>query len=432
MKYASAFLVTGEIALYFSFTLLFTGVSECFPAMLLFLLLIFLCMILAEMLQKIPVLRAVLLLIPAAAAWFAPHTGLLLVFLPAFLYAFLTAAFGRFEREYWRNVRIAKALFLLGIASAAIFIGRKTASAHGILRIGIFGLFEFVSEAIFLDGLIMVGIFALFQVIGLRMLRIGKGASFRWFLYSLAELLAFPAAAFLAWGIAALVMYGKKIIEILITPVGFLIAAIPAALTGLFSWMKPIEESVEESTSASESAAAETAAAFETTGDAGTFPTLINVHVNWRLVLAVLFIAATAIVLILIFRKRHKKLEESGGNIAGGKFYRSKRKNRRARRPETAAERIRACYREYLELQHQRGLRRVPGDTSLDILLFSQGNASEKGEARLRELYVKARYRGVAEKEEAEEAEQILELIRNAGKVSEKKGTPDYLLPKLF
>ena len=39
MKYASAFLVTAEIALYFSYALLFTGVSECFPAMLIFLLL---------------------------------------------------------------------------------------------------------------------------------------------------------------------------------------------------------------------------------------------------------------------------------------------------------------------------------------------------------------------------------------------------------
>ncbi len=417
MKYASAFLVTAEIALYFSFALLFTGVSECFPAMLIFLLLIFLGMILAETLEKIPVLRAVMLLIPAAAAFFAPHTGLLFVFLPAFLYAFFTAALGRFEREYWRYVRTAKVFFVLGIVSGGIFIIRKTASAHSILKIGGVPLFEVVSELLLLDSLIMVGIFALLLIIGLRMLRIGKGASFRWLLYSLAELLVFPAAAVLACGTAALVMKGKKILEILITPLGALMAAFPAALAGIFSWMKPIEESVEESTSGSESLASETAAAIETTADAAVFPNLPNLpafHFNWRLFLAILFIAGTAAVLIVVFRKKHEKQEDFEGDIAGGKFYRSKRKRRKTRYPDTPAERIRACYREYLDFQYQRGLRRVPGDTSLDILRFSQGNPSEDGEARLRELYVKARYRGIADQEEAQEAEQILARVKTA------------------
>ena len=54
----------------------------------------------------------------------------------------------------------------------------------------------------------------------------------------------------------------------------------------------------------------------------------------------------------------------------------------------------------------------------MDILRFSSEKASEAQEARLRELYLKARYRGVAEKEEAQEAEQLLETMKknwNAG-----------------
>ena len=68
-------------------------------------------------------------------------------------------------------------------------------------------------------------------------------------------------------------------------------------------------------------------------------------------------------------------------------------------------------------LQYQHGLERVPGDTSLDILKFSEETQSIEAEERLRQLYIKARYRGNAEKEEALEAERILEMLSKQGRI---------------
>ena len=396
MKYASAFLVTAECALYFGFALLLPRFVPLLPAVLLFLGIVFAGMVFSEMLRKIPVLRAVPLLLPAAALFLCPEVSMqsVLLFVPPFLYALVTAASGRFRREYWRCSRIAKVLMIAAIPAVLVLL---------------------ITDPERFIRFTPLVIFYVFCIIGLRMSRIGAGAPAGWFLLNAAELLPIPAAGLLTAGVIFLVYNLRKVFEILLFPFAFLFSLIPTVFSWFFGLFKAPEKTAEETQAAVESAAAEASAAFSETQSPGGIPFDPEIRINWRIVLPVVMIVlitAGALILILVLRKNRPEEVSEDGGISGGKFTRSARKKRKAGHAGTPADRIRACYREYLSLQSQKGLQRVPGDTSLDVLRFSEGSAREAEESRLRALYVKARYRGIADPEEAKEAEQILKLLK--------------------
>ncbi len=398
MKYASAFLFTAEAALYFAFTMLFPGLAPFYPVVLMFLGLTFISMILAEALEKIPVIRAFPVFLTLIAFLHTPRTqSLILLFLLPFLYLFLTAALGRCRREYWWCVGEAKVMLALGIAFAFIAL---------------------ILTPICLRTLILLAIFFLCMVFGLRMLRLQTSGSARWLLCSFAELLPLPLAGLAGAGTLALLLHSKKFFQILLTPFALLISLVASFFSWSLSWMRPLEESSVESSSESIDIAEKTAEVLESSSESEPFLDFNRPEINWRLILVILFIIAVVIVLILIFRKKQAVPETEEGGVTGGRFFRAGKARRKTQHARTPSERIRECYRAYLDLQYQRGLQRVPGDTSMDILRFSSEKASEAQEARLRELYIKARYRGVAEKEEAAEAEQLLETMKknwNAG-----------------
>ena len=390
MKYATAFLTIAEIALYFAFAMLFPALSACYSIVLLFLALAFCGMILAETLEKYAVLRALPVLIPLTALLQTPRTYLLLLFLPPFLCLLFTSVPGRFHRAYWQCAQTAKGLFALAIAFTLIALIRTPIGMH---------------------TMVLIMIFFLTCIFGLRMLRLNTRGSVQWVMYSLADLLPLPAAGLAAVGGVMLFVRGKKTIEILLTPLAFLISLIPMAVGWLLRWMRPLEEKLEESSSQVESAAEEAAAALETAEETKPIRDALHLEIDWGLGFFVIFIVATVLVIILIFRKRQEERVDSADGITGGKFFRRERRRRKASAAGSPAERIRECYRDYLRLQYQHGLERVPGDTSLDVLRFSGETQSSEAEKRLRQLYIKARYKGDAEKEEALEAERILEML---------------------
>lgn len=395
MKYATAFLTTAEMALYFGFAMLFPAFSAYYPIVLLFLGLVFCGMILAETLEKYAMLRALPMLITLAALIRMPRSAEMLLFLPPFLYGFLTAALGRFHRAYWQCAQTAKILFALGIA---------------------FTLIALILTPISMHTLVLLVIFFLTCIFGLRMLRLNTTGSASWLMYSLMDLLLLPATGLVAVGVIMLFVRGKKIIEILMTPLAFLISLIPAAFEAIFRWMRPLEEKIEESSSQVESIAEEAAAALETAEETKPVRDVLHLDIDWRLVFVLLFIAAAVVILVLIFQRRQEEQTGSPDGITGGKRFRAERRRRKAKAAGSPADRIRECYRDYLRLQYQHGMDRVPGDTSLDVLRFSGETQSVEAEERLRQLYIKARYRGDAEKEEALEAERILEMLSKQGR----------------
>ena len=226
MKYATAFLTTAEIALYFGFAMLFPAFSNYDPTVLVFLALAFCSMILAETMQNYVVVRAFPVLITLTALIRLPRTPEMLLFLPPFLYLLFTALLGRFHRAYWQCAQTAKGLFALAIA---------------------FTLIALILTPVGMHTLVLITIFFLTCIFGLRMLRLNTNGSAHWLLYSLVDLLPLPAAGFAAVGVIMLFAWGKKLIEILLTPLALLISLIPMAIEKLFRWMRPLEEKREES-----------------------------------------------------------------------------------------------------------------------------------------------------------------------------------------
>ncbi|MBR2263711.1 MAG: hypothetical protein IJ917_05105 [Firmicutes bacterium] len=396
MKYATAFLTTAEIALYFGFAMLFPAFSAYYPIVLLFLALAFCSMILAETMQKYVMVRAFPVLITLTVLIRLPRSAEILLFLPPFLYLLFTAVLGRFHRAYWQCAQTAKGLFALATAFTLIALILTPISMHTV---------------------VLITIFFLTCIFGLRMLRLHTSGSAQWLMYSLVDLLPLPAAGFAAVGVIMLFTWGKKLIEILLTPLALLISLIPMAIERLFRWMRPLEEKIEESSSQVESIAEEAAAALENAEETKPVRDVLHLEIDWRLVFILAFIAAAVLIIVLIFRKRQEEQTDTADGITGGKSFRRDRRRRKTVAPGSPAERIRKCYRAYLRLQYQHGLERVPGDTSLDILKFSEETQSIEAEERLRQLYIKARYRGNAEKEEALEAERILEMLSKQGRI---------------
>ena len=192
MKYSSSYLVTAEIALYFGVSLLFPWLNQYFPAMLIFLGLICICMLFAEMLKNSVLLRTLVILPAAAALFFSEPSLELIVFAPPFFYALLTAATGRFLREHWKYLRIV--WFLFGIAALLLII-------------------SFANEPTLEKPVILTGVFFLLVIVGLRKLRTGIDGSPSWRLFNFAEVFVpLCAVSLIVAGIVVFLTRAKKIL----------------------------------------------------------------------------------------------------------------------------------------------------------------------------------------------------------------------------
>ena len=395
MKYASAFLVSAEIALYFALILMIPAFRPLFLSMLLFTGLVFVCLIFAEMLKKYLPLRILFLLIPAAALLLSPADLKLILFFPPFVYALLTAVMSRFNREHWRYVLIFKLFLVIGLVLALIdLIGDPD------------------KDSMFYQSLILDGYFFLFGITGLRMIRSGAGGA-RWRLYNIAEIFL-PTAAISAAvaGIVFLLSRVKDVFSVIAYPLLGLMLAVSHFAQWFFNLvMGEIEpqELAPISDDTIETIAEETEVMTTAEGSGEWFIPMPKPDIRWGIVLAVFFVLLTGVVMYIIFRRKAAEAEED--EIAGGRHYRIFRRKRNVGKVSTPAEAIRASYRDYLAMLSSRGAELIPADTSLDILRFASAGTAEE-EEKLRELYIRARYGGEVSKEDAKEAARIVSELR--------------------
>ena len=85
-----------------------------------------------------------------------------------------------------------------------------------------------------------------------------------------------------------------------------------------------------------------------------------------------------------------------------------------SRHERSAVGQVRQAYRRYLRLGAAQGIRRARNDTTLEIQRRFSGLFPDAETGPLRELYLRARYDGHAEKEDAARAKEIVAQLKKS------------------
>lgn len=136
-----------------------------------------------------------------------------------------------------------------------------------------------------------------------------------------------------------------------------------------------------------------------------------NVDYIW-LIIAAVFAVVAVILLIYSYRKQHQQLamEQTMGYVDG----RPKKQKISASSPRM---RVRQIYREFLKTEKNRGMRLKISDTSESVLARISPRTEEEGAARLRQIYLSARYddRRKIDRSQVEQAKQALKAAQQKG-----------------
>ena len=146
------------------------------------------------------------------------------------------------------------------------------------------------------------------------------------------------------------------------------------------------------------------------TNDAAGFPQAL------KIILIVLAVLAAIGIIILIFRALAGKKFTAEVPSGDGRIEREQNREaaRRKENLNAQVQGVRKQYRKYLALLKDKGQDIDESETSGDIVQMSQPEY-RSGEAReLRELYIKARYNGVADRQDAERAKELVKAIKKA------------------
>lgn len=136
-----------------------------------------------------------------------------------------------------------------------------------------------------------------------------------------------------------------------------------------------------------------------------------NVDYIW-LAIAVVFAVVAVIVLIYSYRKQQQQLamEQTVGRVDG----RPKKQKISTASPRM---RVRQIYREFLKTEKNRGMRLKISDTSESVLARISPRTEEEGAARLRQIYLAARYddRREVDRSQVEQAKQAWKAAQQKG-----------------
>ncbi len=136
-----------------------------------------------------------------------------------------------------------------------------------------------------------------------------------------------------------------------------------------------------------------------------------------RKIIIALIIVAVAVLLFLVFRwmsKRARKRPETPGVIDDRSVEKPAEAAVAAKERGTVAQ-VRSAYRRYLKLGAAQGLRPQRSDTTLDIRKrFSRIFPDDASDA-LREIYLRARYDGHADREDASRAKALIAQLKKSG-----------------
>ncbi len=282
------------------------------------------------------------------------------------------------DYKYWYGVPAALALLIMLINLSHILAGEMTNVLSILCASTYLGL-----------GIII-----------LRRKRMGAGISTGVKLLNIAEIIAALSCGILSCALVTVILKAIwKFVEIILLPFGLIINAL-VNLFSLFSKVIDVEEAVEEaSASESSSLPEEEIAEMEHLISHVTPKDYTGAEIALRLVLYILTLAAFIFVCYLIYGIIQAiRSAGNGGNVQYDYSAQEKisfgknRKKERRKHSVTNNDKIRDIYREYLSYIKLKGIKIVEQTTSEEILVASRQLADSEEAAKLRALYIRARY----------------------------------------
>ena len=347
--------------------------------------------------RKNPALRFLFVLLPPLALLLTKDTTQLLLLLPAVIYPVAVLISARFTISYldYRN----HFLWSSGVLILLIF----TSQLHK----------PTVLPALFGTISLVLSVFTL------RQLRTGTRTGWKQRSLELLSLSALPAGL---WFLVTLISKWREaggwLAERVFYPLAWLFQKIIAFFDNLMSAHR--EEALEI---LEETGTTETATLSTEVFQPGSLPTQSEAHIDEKVPALLIPLGIALLILAtvwLIRRLRNTRSEEvldeqaaysterDSGN-AGGLSAAERRSNRR---------KIRRIYEKYLKLLQQRSFRRLPQDSSEEILEKTRGLYAEEPAQALRQLYILARYHPDAPVTDAQvrEAKRLLRQLRERQK----------------
>ena len=136
-----------------------------------------------------------------------------------------------------------------------------------------------------------------------------------------------------------------------------------------------------------------------------------------RKVIVALICVGVAVLLFFVFRYLSKRSLDYRGDGEGIIDDRTTEKDAEAAvsaRERGAVAHVRAAYKRYLRLGAAQGIRRNRSDTTLEIQKRFSGLFPDEAAGALRELYLRARYDGHADKEDAARAKELVARLKKS------------------
>ena len=411
MKQTSVFRVTAEICFLFAVLNAFSVFEAWRVPMALFTVA---CLLLGLVIVRCgnPAVRLALSLLPALCFLPGPFNSILLVFPAlAWIYYIIVITLGHYAvplYEYRRG-------FTIMLVIALAFIGLSIAN-----------MTLYKGRPISIESLFYLFAFLILGMLAMRRMQMGADMSLSWRMKNLLSVVGIPL---LAVGAAVLLFlllrYSSVALGAVLTPVGKFFIWLFHALFP--SGNSPIEEmSLQEYINPAVANQTYYSTGYTRQNKAvNMFDELPEDELRVELATAVgswiLLGVLLLIVLVAIFflTRRNQPVEEdevlyeeTEAAPAEGK----RRRTRRSRLPLTAANarQLRRIYKTYVEYRQTQGMVDVqPSDTSAQILAHDREMSGNEDAARLRELYIAARYGNPSSvtREQVQEAQACLERI---------------------
>ena len=407
MKLTFVFRIAAEICFYFSVLHAATLANAFTLPMALFAAA---CLLLGLVIVRIqnPVIRGILALLPGLCFLLAPFTWLLILPVFAWIYYILVMVLGHYAipLEEYRKA------FIFMLSVSLFFVAANIANST-LIR----------NQVISAESLVYALVFLILGIFVMRRLRMGAQMDMRWQLRNVLSVVGIPLLAIgAALAVFLLLRFSTYALGAILAPIGrFFIwlfhQLFPTGNSPIdemtleeamqpFSIVQPVE--LEESGSVSEELRALEVSNFN--------ELLIEraAAVGGWILLGILLV----IVLLLIWRHARKNEAKADEELMYEEYESAPskgRKRRKNRLPLLAgnARQLRRIYKTYLEYRRDKGVAVYPSDTSAEVLEKDMQMAESKDAARLRELYLAARYGNpsAVTREQVQEAQACLERI---------------------
>ncbi len=271
------------------------------------------------------------------------------------------------------------------------------------------------------ESVVCAGLYLFLGVLVLRRKRMGAGTGVKHGFLNFAELAAVTLFGPLAGAaILLLLVYSHKVLDVLLLPVGLIINLFAFLLSPLGYLKAPEPAKVEK---APDSAVEEASLVIEKAMgppdpamDTSPYE-LLEVIGRWLLLILIAAIVIYLFIWLVRAVKNYLAKDFTRADIEEGKEFVPGIRKRFRRKKKAAVlsnnEKIRQIYKDYLFYISVHGVDINQEMTSKEVVAASDGNASHEMEEKLRELYIRARYREREElsDQEVKQAKELFNII---------------------